>query len=86
MHVILASSEYAKLKTDSGPKIGKPVAELTRFGWVIIFPGKETLDLTNMLLTQTSHLDYEELCCLDVLGLSDKPTNDQSTEFREQLV
>ena len=92
VHVILGSGEYAKLKTDSGPKIGKPgepVAELTRFGWVIISPGKETLDLTNMLLTQTLHLDYEELCRLDVLGLSDKPTNDQSTvypEFKEQLV
>ena len=50
---------------------------------------KEAVDVTNMLLTQTSHLDYEELCRLVVLGLSDKPTNDQSTvyaKFKEQLV
>ena len=40
-------------------------------------PGKEPLDMTSMLLTQTSHMDYEELWRLDVLGLSDTPTNDQ---------
>ena len=42
-----------------------------------------------MLLTQTSHVDYEELCRLDVLGLADTPTNDQGSvyaEFKEQLV
>ena len=41
-----------------------------------------------MLLTQTSIVDYEELCKLDVLGLADTPTGDQSVvyeEFREQL-
>ena len=41
-----------------------------------------------MLLTQTSHLDYEELCRLDVLGLADTPQHDQGqvySEFREQL-
>ena len=92
VHVILRAGGYAKLNTDSGPKIGEPgepVAELTRFGWIIMSPGKETLDLTNMLLTQTLHLDYEELCCVGVLGLSDRPGNDQSivhAEFKEQLV
>ena len=40
-------------------------------------PGKESLDITNMLLMQTSHVDYKELCYLDVLGLSDTPMNDQ---------
>lgn len=67
---------------------GEPVAELMKFGWIIMSPGKEPLDITNMLLTQTSHVDYEELCHLDVLGLSDTPTNDQRnvyTEFQEQL-
>ena len=91
VHIILGASEYAKLKTESAPKIGElgqPVAELTRFGWTIISPGKEPLDLSNMLVTQTSHVDYENLCRLDVLGLSDTPTNDQESvydEFKEQL-
>ena len=91
VHLILGAGEYAKVKTESAPKIGEPgepVAELTKFGWIIMSPGKEPLDMTKMLLTQTSHADYEELCRLDVLGLSDTPTNDQKnvyTEFQEQL-
>ena len=41
-----------------------------------------------MLLTQTSQLDFEELCRLDVLGLADTPQHDQGKvyeELREQL-
>ena len=92
VHIILGAGDFAKLKTESVPKIGEPgqpVAELTKFDWIIMSPGKEPLDLTNVLLTQTSHVDYEELCRLDVLGLSDTPPNDQSSvyaEFKEQLV
>ena len=39
VHIILGASEYAKLKTDTVPRNGKPgepVAELTRIGWTII--------------------------------------------------
>lgn len=91
VHIILGASEYAKLKTEHPPKVGKtgePVAELTKFGWTIMSPGTEGVDLTNLLLTQTSQADYEELCRLDVLGLKDRPANDQGTvydEFKEQL-
>ena len=91
VHIILGASDYAKLKTDRPPKVGEsgqPVAELTRLGWTIMSPGKETINTSNMLLTQTSQVDYEELCRLDVLGLKDTPTNDQSMvfcEFKEQL-
>ena len=45
-------------------------------------------DQNRMLLTQTSHGDYEKLCCLDVLRLEDRPENNQSTvhtEFKELL-
>ena len=41
-----------------------------------------------MLLTQTSRVDYEDLCKLDVLGLADSLSGDQSVvydEFKEQL-
>ena len=50
-------------------------------------PGME-LDLGKMFLTQTSAIDYEELCKLDVLRLKDNPSGDQKTiykEFKEQL-
>ena len=67
---------------------GEPVAERTKFGWTILSPGEE-FDTTHMLLTQTSQLDYEELCRLDVLGLKDTPQHDQGElykEFQEQLL
>ena len=42
-----------------------------------------------MLLTQTSQVEYKELCRLDVLGLKDTPQHDQGEvykEFQEQLL
>ena len=44
VHLIFGASEYAKIKTNIPAKIGtpgKPIAELTRFGWTIMSPGKE---------------------------------------------
>lgn len=88
---ILFVVECAKLKTGSVQKIGEPgehVTELTKFGWVIMSPGKEPRDITNMFLKQTSRVDYKDLCRLEVLGLSDTPTSDQInvyTEFQEQF-
>ena len=90
VHLILGTSEYAKIKTETSPRIGRPgepVAEFTRFGWTIMSPGKE-VDLTNMFLTQTAAADYEALCKLDILGLKDSAIGDQETvydEFKEQL-
>ena len=90
VHLILGASEYTQIKTRTSPKIGnpgEPIAELTQLGWTIMSPGKE-VDLANMLLTQTSVADYEDLCRLDVLGLEDHRTGDQRNvykEFQEQL-
>ena len=53
----------------------------------IISPGKE-VDLSPMFLTQTSTVDYDNLCRLDVVGLADCATGDQDevySEFKEQL-
>ena len=50
-------------------------------------PGKD-VDLTPMFFTQTSHIDYDNLCKLDVLGLADTSTGYQAevyAEFKEQL-
>ena len=91
VHLILGTSEYAQIKTETTPKIGKPgkpIAELTRLGSTIMSPGSES-DLTNMFLTQTSAVDYDALCRLDVLALQDQPAGDQDLvyeEFKEQLV
>ena len=70
IHLVLGASEYAKIKTVSMPmprvgQPGEPIAELTRFSWTVMSPGKE-IDLTPMFLTQTSSFDYENLRRLDV--------------------
>ena len=80
VHLILGAGEYSKLKTESALKIGEPrqpIAGGTKFGWIIMSPGKEPLHLSNVLLKQTSHVNYEELCDLDVPGLPDTALNDQ---------
>ena len=80
VHLILGAGEYSKLKTESALKIGEPrqpIAGGTKFGWIIMSPGKEPLHLSNVLLKQTSHVNYEELCGLDVPGLPDTAPNDQ---------
>ena len=78
------------MSTTEPQRVGRewnPVASYTKLGWTITSPGKE-IDTTSMLLTQTSRVDYEDLCKLDVLGLEDSPSGDQSVvydEFKEQL-
>ena len=50
VHLILGTSEYARIKTETTPKMGKPgepIAELTRFGWTFMSPVSEP-DLTKM--------------------------------------
>ena len=90
VHLILGASDYAKIKTETAPRVGalgEPIGEKTKLGWTIISPGKE-VDLSPMFLMQTSSLDYDELCRLDVLGLADSSTGDQTevyAEFKEQL-
>lgn len=63
VHLILGASEYAAVKPTERPRIGlpgEPVAEKTKLGCTIMSPGRE-IDHTNMLLTQTNHVYYEEL-------------------------
>ena len=74
IHVVLGVNEYTKIKTPERARIGllgEPIAELTKLGWYIISPGKEN-DIANVLFSQTSTHDYEKLCSLDCLGVSEK--------------
>ena len=90
IHVILTAGDYVKIKTNTKLLIGKtgePIAELTKFGWFLMSLGNE-FDRQTMLLTQTSHVFYEQLSHLDVLGLEDSPEDNQKivhSEFKEQL-
>jgi hypothetical protein len=92
IHLVLGNGEYARIKMSTKPLIGgkcKPVAEKTKLGWFIMSPGID-FDSSTMLLTQTVHWDFENLCRLDVLGLADlMMENDQSVVyeyFKEQLL
>jgi len=53
---------------------GEPVAEKTKFGWKIMSPGRD-IDHVNMLLMQTSHVDYEELWTRWVCKMSQNMTS-----------
>ena len=46
----------------------EPIAELTKFGWFIFSPGKET-SITNTLLSKTSLHIYKKLCRLDCMRI-----------------
>ena len=65
---------------------GESIAELTKFGWVIVSSGQET-GVTNMLFSKISLHDYEKLCRLDCLGIEDRLSNNNYVykEFKKQL-
>ena len=44
VHIILAASDFAKIKMEKSPRVEKmrePFAELTKMGWVMVAPGGE---------------------------------------------
>ena len=73
-HIILGASDFAKIKMEKSPrveKIGESFAELTKMGWVMMSPGRES-DAVIALYTQTSICDCEKLCSTDILGLEER--------------
>jgi hypothetical protein len=90
IHLVLGIGEYARIRTRTKPLVGKegePIAEQTKFGWIIMSPGVE-FDQSTMLLTTTSKADVERLCRLDVLVLEDTPEKDPRPvydKFKETL-
>ena len=80
--LVLKNGEYAHIKTSTkllvGHSNGEPVAEKTKFGWVIMSP--HGIDF--------EQADFDSLCRLDVLGLENNRENDQTVvyvDFKEQL-
>ena len=72
--VILGISDYTKIETQKWPRVGfprEPIAELTKFGLVIVSPGRET-GVTNILFSKTCSHDYEKLFSLDCLGFEEE--------------
>ena len=90
IHMMLGVSDYKKIETPERARIGlpgKPIAELTKLGWYIVSPGKES-DITIISFSQTSIHDYENLCSLDFLGVPEKqnkPDDYVYEKFKKQL-
>ena len=69
VHVILRTSDYVKINMQKCPRVGKmnePIAEQTRMGWFIMYPGRKS-DLVSSLHTRTSVGDFDRLSDIDVL-------------------
>ena len=65
------------IKTEKSPrvgKIGKTFAKLSKMGWIMMSPDRES-DVVNALYTQTSVSDYKKLCGTDILGLEESHYN-----------
>ena len=56
-------------------ELSEPVAELTRFGEVLMSPGKE-VEINKLMCTKTSIDDYKNLWRLDILSLTDIARDD----------
>ena len=89
IHLVIGGGDFTKIKMPVAPRIGnagEPIAELTKFGWFIMSPGKEE-EIGHSYQTHDASCDYEELCKLDVLGLQDTVDcdDDLREKFREQL-
>jgi hypothetical protein len=91
IHIILGNGEYACIKTkdekDTSRKRGRSYSGMHKVG-MVCYESWYRFDVSPMMLTPTSQSDYEQLCQLDVLGLSDTAEHDHGSvykEFREQL-
>ena len=76
VHIILGASDFVKIKMEKNPwvgKIGEPFGELTKMGFVMMSPGRES-DLVKL-----SH--YEKLCGTDILGLEENQYNHDEFVF-----
>ena len=59
VHVILGAGDYTKIKTQERARVGQPgepIAELTKLGWVVIFPGQETSVLKRRSMTMKTYV------------------------------
>ena len=88
-HEILGISDYTKIKTQERPRVGvpeEPIAELSKFGCVIVSPRKET-GFTNLLFSKTSLHDYEKCFSLNCLSIEERrdDCNYVYEEFEKQL-
>ena len=93
VHIIMGAADFQRIKTTEPPILGPnpdsdPGAEFTELGWIV--SGKGTLSTNQQpertFLLTTSQEEFEKMCSLEVLGLSDDPKQAFSHEdFQEKL-
>ena len=61
VHLILGASDLTKIRVQEIPRVGQlgeSVTELTRFGWILMSPGKEE-EINKSICTKTSMDDMK---------------------------
>lgn len=94
VHIILGAADYQRIRTTEPLILGAnpdkdPGAEFTMLGWTIYgrHPGVES-GVDKQFLLKTGEEEFEKLCSLDVLGISDTGTKQDGLvhkEFLQQL-
>ena len=90
IHIILGAGDYQRIRSTEQPIVGEnpdtdPGAEFTMMGWTML--GRQGNDLScaeKGFFARSSQSEFEKLCSLDVLGLTDKGTSD--SEFHEDFI
>ena len=93
IHVILGVGDYQRIRASEPPIFGNnlgtdPDAEYTKLGWTL-FGGKNCSETTDkQFLIRTGHEEFERMCSLDVLGLTEPITNKEFSheEFKDQIM
>lgn len=86
IHLVLRTSEYAKIKTSNSPKIafsGQPIADKTTLSWTIMLPAHE-----HEFSYPVNECGLWTVLSLDIPGLAHSSTNYQDAmyfDFKEQL-
>lgn len=93
IHIILGVGDYQRIRTAEPPILGNdpdndPGAEYTMLGWIL--SGKIISaegEGEKLFFTKTGQKEFEQLCSLDVLGLTDGKDNATlfHEDFQEQL-
>ena len=89
VHIIFGAAEYQRIRSTEQPIVGvnpdtDPGAEFTMLGWMLF--GRQILESSTAekgFFVKSSQKDFEQLCNVDVLGLTDPPNND--SEFHEDF-
>ena len=76
MHIILGAADYQRIRSTEKPIFGSnpdtdPGAEFTMMGWMMF--GRQALESSVVekgFFVQSSQNDFEKLCSLEVLGLT----------------